>query len=309
MATWHTALDDWFRTHHGIASSAELLRLGVSTRTISRMCAAGRLRTVLPGVHLSAQWTFGPEQVMRAACARNPHAAIGFTTAARLWGLRRVDDRRIHVLVPHGCSPELEGIVVHRCRRIDAVDLVERPDGIRLTSPPRTLFDAADLLGHSATRSILEQVINEHMCSLDAVVDTFSRLAHPHRPGSRTMSVVIGSRPQWRRALQSNLEARVLEEIERQNLPRPVAQCPVRLADGTTIHLDFGWPQWRVGVEVDDPTWHAGFEEHHRDTRRDRKAAAMGWTVPRVSRTDVDRHLGEAVRDLGAVLRARGWIG
>ena len=72
-------------------------------------------------------------------------------------------DPRIHVLVPHGRSPEMEGVVVHRCRRIDPVDIVERADGIRLTSPPRTIFDSADMIGADATASVLEQLLNERL--------------------------------------------------------------------------------------------------------------------------------------------------
>lgn len=309
MPGWSLKLDEFFRTHHGIAAVRDLRALGVADRTVSRMVASGRLRALLPGVYISAQWPVGPIQLMRAACARNSSALIGFTTAARLWGLRKISDQRVHVLVPHGNSPELDGIEVHRCRRIDAVDIVERDDGIRLTSPPRTVFDSADLLGLSTTRSVMEQVINERMCDLQSFIDTFMRLRHPHRPGTRTMREVLRSRPNWSRALQSHLELLVLEEIERQGLPRPVAQCPLHLADGTTMHLDFGWPKWRVGLEVDDPTWHAGFEERQRDNRRDRKAAALDWMVPRLSRLEVDHALADGIHDVAAVLRRRGWQG
>jgi hypothetical protein len=243
---------------------------------------------------------------MRAACARNPSAIIGFTTAATLWGLRRVNDLRIHVLVPHGASPELDGIVVHRCRHIDAVDLVERPDGIRVTSPPRTLFDSADMLGLSAARSVMEQIMHEGMGTLGTIVDTYHRLAHPLRPGSRTMADVIASRPRWRTALHSHLEQRVLEECERQGIPVAISQCPVEIPGERTIHLDFGWPEWKVGLEVDDPAWHMGFEERHRDTRRDRKAGTVGWYVPRVSKIDVDDDLADAIGDVKTILHRRG---
>jgi hypothetical protein len=116
---------------------------------------------------------------------------------------------------------------------------------------------------------------------------------------------VLASRPMWRSALQSDLELRVLQEIERQSLPAPVTQCPVILPNGAVIHLDFGWPDCRVGLEVDDPTWHDGVEDRQRDHRRDRKAAMVGWTVPRVSRLDVEGDLPDAVRDIGILLIAR----
>jgi hypothetical protein len=305
MSRWQSLFDEWMRTHHGVAGTRELLELGVSERTIERMVASGRLVRLLPGVFKSAQWIDTREATMRAACVRNQSALIAFTTAAKLWGLRGVRDMRIHVLVPHGVSPELEGIVVHRCRRIDDVDQVARPDGIRLTSPPRTLFDSADMLGLSVARSATEQMLHERTCTFGTILDTYRRLAAPRRPGTATMREVLSSRPGWRAALQSHLEQLVLEEFERQGVPPPVPQCPIELQHGAVIHVDFGWPTWRIGVEIDDPAWHEGVEERHRDMRRDRKAAVVGWHIVRVSRIDVDGQLREAVADVAALIRSR----
>ncbi len=306
MTPWRPALDHWFQTHLGVISAPQLLQLGCSTRTIHRMVARGELVRTHHGVYRSRQWPSSREQEMVALCAMNPHLVIAFTTACILWGCRKVVDHRIHVLAPHPVSPDLAGVVVHRCRRIDPVDIVERPDGIRLTSPPRTLFDSADMLGLSAARSVMEQMLNEQRFTLGTMVDTYQRLTHPNRPGSRTTLEVLASRPTWRRALQSDLEQRVLEEFERQGLPIAVAQCPVQLPTGRTIHLDFGWPQWQVGVEVDDPAWHEGFEERHRDMHRDRKATTIGWLVPRISKIDVNGALADAVNDVAVILRRRG---
>jgi very-short-patch-repair endonuclease len=271
------------------------------------MVRRGELIPVLPGVYRSAFWPESHLATLAAICARNDTAVIGFTTAAKLWGFRRVPFGAIHVLTPHGNSPELDIATVHRCRRIDPIDIVTREDGIRLTSPPRTLFDAADLLGVSAARSVMEQILNDELCTFGTICDTFARLAHPNRPGSRTMSLVIRSKPEWQRALQSDLELRVLQEIERQRLPAPVTQCPIDLPSGARIHLDFGWPSWKVGLEVDDPTWHAGADERHRDARRDRKAAVLGWQIPRLSKLDVRESLREGVADVASILRTRGW--
>lgn len=305
MAHWQSAVDDWFARHHGIASAATLEGLGMSSSTMHRLAQQQRLIRVMPGVFKSAQWPTTFEQTLAAVCARNESAHIAFTTADRLWGFRGVKDRTLHALLVHGAAPRIPGVIVHRCRRIDPVDIVERPDGIRVTSPPRSLFDSADMLGFDAARSILEQMLHEGLCTLETVVDTVARLQHPHRPGSRTMRAVIASKPRWQSALQSGLEWRVLQEIERQGLPMPVAQCPVHLPDGHVIHLDFGWPEWQLGLEVDDPAWHDGALESHRDARRDRKAAVAGWLVPRITRLDVEHGIRDAVADVAAIVAHR----
>lgn len=308
MPPWRPALDHWFQTHLGVISTSQLTGLGCSTRTVHRMVARGELVVARHGVYRSSQFPVSREQQLVALCASNPNLLIAFTSAGLLWGCRKIVDHRLHVLAPHGVSPELSGVVVHRCRRIDPVDIVERPDGIRLTSPPRTLFDSADMLGLSAARSVLEQMLHERRFTFGTMVDTYQRLAHPNRPGSRTMLDVITSRPKWRTALQSDLELRVLEEFERQGLPPAVTQCPVHLPTGRTIHLDFGWPQWKVGVEVDDPAWHAGSEERHRDAHRDRKATTVGWNVPRITKIDVNGALADAVSDVAIILHRRGFM-
>jgi very-short-patch-repair endonuclease len=241
-------------------------------------------------------------QMLAAACARNSAALVGFTTAGQEWAMRRMKDASAHILVPHGCSPELEGLIVHRCRRIDPVDIVERPDGIRLTSPPRTLFDSADLIGKEATLSVLEQLLDEQRITLGTVTDTFERLYHPRRPGSKTMLAVIRSRVDWRAALQSDLEVRVLTEIERQRVPPPEPQFRVDVGRGYVI-IDFAWPAVRLAVEVDHPAWHAGSLESHRDKTRDRKLATLGWVTSRITDIDVHGGLADAVNDIAIILR------
>lgn len=305
MPAWHAAVDRWFGAHHGVAAVTDLVRLGMSEATVYRLVREGRLERIMPGVVRSLQFPETDVQVYAAACARNPAALVAFTSACRLWGYRKVADVGRYILAPHGLSPELPGVVVRRCRRIDPVDVVVRQDGIRLTSPPRTLFDSADMLGFSVARSVMEQVLHEQLCTLGTITDTVARLAHPNRPGTRTMTAVIASRPVWQAALQSDLEMRVLAEIERQGLPRPVTQCPVLLPTGITIHLDFGWPQWLVGLEVDHPAWHAGVEEQHRDSTRDRKAGTIGWLVPRISQIAVETGLREAIADVSVILERR----
>jgi very-short-patch-repair endonuclease len=299
---WRSAVDEFLSTHLGIISTNRLIEFRCPSRTIANMVADGRLIPMLPGVFRSAQWPCNREQIMAAVCARNPASMIGFTTAGQLWVMRRMIDPDIHVLVPHGRSPEMKGIIVHRCRRIDPVDVVHRPDGIRLTSPPRTLFDSADMIGSEATTSVLEQLLNEQRLTFGTVSDTVQRLYHPNRPGSRTMLAVIRSRPAWRAALQSDLEVRVLEEMSRQGLAVPATQFPMSLPGGRDIAIDFAWPTARLAVEVDHPAWHDGALDSHADKGRDRKLATIGWASTRITDIDVNGGLRDAVTDIGVIL-------
>jgi hypothetical protein len=300
---WKVAMNGFLSTHLGVISTSRLMALGCPRRSLANLVADGELIAMLPGVFRGAQWPCNRDQVMAAVCARNPAAMIGFTTAGQQWGLRRMSDARIHALVPHGRSPVMEGVVVHRCRHIDPVDIVQRPDGIRLTSPPRTLFDCADMLGVEGTTSVLEQLLNEQRVTFGTVADTLQRLYHPQRPGSVTLSTVIRSRPAWRQALQSDLELKVLGEMARQGLPVPVTQYPIRPPGyAHDIAIDFAWPTVKLAVEVDHPAWHDGALDSHADKGRDRKLATVGWASARMTDIDVNDGLRAAVADVGEIL-------
>lgn len=304
--TWHPEVNHWLATHHGVVSRLELLRMGCTAGSIDAAVRRGDLVVIFPGAYRSPQWPDGAEQLMVATCLRNTSAIVAFTSAGQLWGFRRQPTSALlHVLVPHRSSPDLPGVVVHRCRRIDPVDIVERTDGVRLTSPPRTLFDSADMLGIDATTSVLEQILDRQLCTINTVVDTARRLGAPGRPGTVTMRTVVRSRSMWREAVQSDLEASVLREIARQRLPAPIVQHRVLLPTGQHVRLDFAWPAHLVCLEVDHPFWHAGEAESHRDKRRDRKLATAGWHSVRITNLDVRGGLAESIADVAMILDRR----
>src|SRR4051812_30216661 len=120
------------------------------------------------------------------------------------------------------------------------------------------------------------------------------------------MAALLRSRPAWRTAIQSDLEARVLAELGRQGLPTPQVQWPVRLPGGRDIRIDFAWPDVRVALEVDHPFWHAGFDEWRRDRARDRQLlGGLGWIVPRITDVEVGAGLERSVAEVAAVVTSR----
>ena len=158
------------------------------------------------------------------------------------------------------------------------------------------------MIGSEATASVIEQVLNEKRMTFETLTDTLQRLYHPNRPGSRTMLAVLQSRPSWRRALQSDLEVRVIQEIARQGLTPPVPQCPMTLPGGRDIVIDFAWPEMKLAVEVDHPAWHDGKLDSHADKGRDRKLTTIGWTSTRITEIDVNGGLRDAVTDISRII-------
>lgn len=303
---WKPSVYSTVRNQVGIISVGQMVDAGCPRREAYRLVQGDEFELVLPGILHSTHWPMGREQLMIAACLRNPHAVIGFTTACQDWKFRGVvKEEDVHLLVPHSCSPTLPGIIVHRCRRIDPVDIVERSNGTRITSPTRSLLDSADMLGVQRSTSILEQLIDQKKGTFVTHTGTLARLVAPGRPGTMTMKAVIGARPAWRAAVQSELELLVLTEITRQDLPTPVVQFVWDLSCGGRVRFDFAWPRARVALEVDHPFWHAGSMASARDKRRDLDAAVDGWWTTRVTDLDVNGGLPTAIRKVALVLAQR----
>lgn len=300
------AVQQFSRTHGGIITSRDAAAMGIPSDTIQAMVTSEFLERQARGIYRPRSVPVDDRQHLIGMCLAHPGLLISHTTAGRLWGLRKMPEDGLHVLCPHGSSPTVEGATVHRCRQIDPVDIVPFDDGLVMTSPPRTVFDASWLIGVDATVSAIEHLVGEH-CTFETVEDTYRRLHHPRRPGSQTMREALASRPPWRAAMQSGAEERVLAAIASIGLPTPVTQCPIPVASGRPIHADFGWPEWCVALEVDDPYWHDFLEERERDKRRDLRAAAVGWVTCRLPTTDRGHALDATLREVGAVLRVRGW--
>lgn len=303
------ALNTWLSAHHGVITRSGLMSRGFSRSSVVALTRSGRLIPMWRGVYRSGAVPPGPMQVMTAVCQQHADVAIGFTTAGREWGFRHMTDAQIHVLVPHALTPTVPGVVIHRCRRIDPVDVaLPRSDGIRLTSPPRTLFDCAAILDDDRTASVIEQAIAERRCTMDTLYSTMVRLRHDRRPGSRRFEAVLESRPVLRGAARSTLERQVREAIAGAGLPEPLLNHVVRLPSGQVYEIDICWPEFMLAVEVDHPFWHDREAEAARDKFRDRKLSVAGWSPLRLSREDVEARLADALADLRALLVGRGWV-
>jgi predicted transcriptional regulator of viral defense system len=301
---WKADMNHLFSQQFGMISARQLIEKGCSERTIRRMASEGALQTVLPGVFRSPSWPMGREQLMVAGCLRNSDAALAFTTAGQIHGLRKMFDDRVHLLVPHGSSPDLPGLVVHRCRKIDPEDIVPLGNGMRVTSVARTLFDVGGVIGHRRVVSALENALDRKLVNMDAMSEVTLRLFHRRRPGSREIRSALLARSDWTSALQSDLEVRVLAAIRRAGLPMPVVQYELSFEDGHIVRFDFAWPHIRVALEVDHSFWHVGSEESRKDKQRDRKVATLSWQTLRITEDDVRVGLDGVMLDLAAIIRA-----
>jgi hypothetical protein len=297
------SLVDWLSTRHGVVTLAELERFGVSRGRAQMLRQRGILRSHVAGVYRLAGAPSTPAQAAALACAAGPDVVVSHVSAGREWGFRRLGvDPRLHVVIAGQNHRRLPDVVIHRSHRIEAVDVVERADGIRYTSPPRTVFDLASVVGDDQLESIIEQVLHDELVTLQTLHATARRLRQRGRKGSARFGRVIESRPAWLKPVDSDLELIVERAILDAGLPRPVRQHPVRLPSGEDIRLDFYWPEHAEALEVDHITWHGGKLDLTADKRRDRLLRRLGVHTTRVTDEDVRRRLPSIIADLRAIL-------
>jgi very-short-patch-repair endonuclease len=301
------AVSAWLSAHHGVITLDRLQRLGITARQVRRLVRSEVLISSSRAVYRLAGAPQTPEQAMVLACAVGPDVVVSHVSAGRLWGLRRLGrDQRLHVVIQGRSHRRIPGAVIHRCHRIGPVDVVERPDGIRLTSPPRTCFDLAAILSDDRLESVIEQVVHDGMATLPTLFSTGHRLRERGRGGSARYQRVLGSRPAWLKPVDSDLELQLERALLAAGLPRPLRQHPLTLATGEVIHPDFYWPDRHEIVEVDHVTWHGGREASAYDKRRDRLVRRLGIGTTRVTDSDIRDHLSSIVVDIAAVLERSG---
>jgi very-short-patch-repair endonuclease len=297
------AVTRWLSTHHGVITADRLTTFGVTRSQVRRLLRIGVLISYMPCIYRLAAAPCTDEQAMALACAVGTDVVVSHTSAGRIWGFRRLGgDQRLHVLTRGSAHRTLPGTVTHRCLQIDAVDIVERPDGIRVTSPPRTCFDLASLLSDTSLESVFEQVLNGETCTVPTLFATGNRLCQRGRKGSARYTRVLHSRPAWLKPVDSDLELRLEQAILAAGLPRPLRQHAIRLHTGEEIHPDFYWPSAGEVVEVDHVTWHGGRLTGTYDKQRDRKLRRIGINSTRVTDSEIRDDLRGVVDDVRAIL-------
>lgn len=296
------ALGAELRDRLGVTTRDRLRAMGLSDRQIDGLVARGRLDRMGNGVFASAGVpdTFGRR--VAVACGLTGGVA-SFPTAGRLWSFRKTPhDTDVHITVPwHRRIVARPGIVVHRSTLLPDSDIVRRRDGISLTSPPRTLFDAAGRVSPEALESMIEQGIDRRMFTIPTLWSVCRRMNRSARAGGTEFAAVLDARSTWRKPSRSDYELRLERALRARGFPELTREHAITIAAGVVVHPDLGLPDDGFFVEVDHLSWHGGRIESAYDRRRDVKVRLAGFHVERVTDIAIDHHLAETVEDLWAL--------
>ena len=276
----------------GHISRRQLLDLGVTANQIQYGLRIGRLFRVYRGVYAVGLLPTNPlDRAKGALLGAGPNSVLAGWSAAAFWGTTSRWPTTVE-LITSG-DRRTAGVQLMRSRKLLRRD-VRSIDGLRVTSPARTLLDIAPHLSPER----LTRVINE--------------LRHDRRLVVRDLQDIIGRNsshsgtPLLRKVLdlsqtehtRSQLEDAFLELLRRHGLPTPRINAMV-----AGYRVDAHFPDQNVIVELDGWLTHQTRHAFTRDRRQDAQIlAATGIPTIRLTYEQTTRHGERTAAELRTVM-------
>lgn len=283
-------------TQHGVASVNQLIDSGLTARQVRHLEQRGSLIGVLRGAYRSPSTPFDELGRCAAVCLARPDVAIAGPTAGRLWGFRRLPpDKRIHVLAPPASQPAIAAWVVpYRTAAVHAEDIVQRDDGIRITSRARTALDLARWLHPGDLLSVVEQAVHDGRLGDQEMFEVAVDWQSPRRPWIRQYLRALDQRLPGG-AAESHPEVRVAHALERVGVRGLVRQFRIDLPGYGPARFDLAIPAMRWAIEIDVHPAHEETRGSRSDRARDAAARRLAWTVTRVTRRDYEERFQSTI--------------
>lgn len=259
---------------HGVVARAQLLAAGIAGDAVDRRIRRGRLRPVHRGVYLVGPVVLPRAREMAAALACGRSAAVSHCSATVLWQLLTDRNRPPRVEIMDRRLPHRRPGIRTRCVRTLRADEITTLDGIPITTPARTLFDLAGVVGPRELERALAEALAKRLTTLAGLERVVAR--HPRGPGRAILRQLLqDGHPALTR---SEAEERFLALIRQAGLPAPETNV---LVEG--LEVDFLWPAERLVVEVDGYAFHSSPDAFKNDRRRDTVLVAAGFRVTRLT--------------------------
>jgi very-short-patch-repair endonuclease len=268
---WALVAETASRQHHQVRHD-QLLAAGLTVEQVKWAVKRDRLHRVHHEVYAVGAPARGERARMMAAVLATD-GVLAEQSAGALWGFWENDRSDEHVIVARSARWRHRGVRPHRPRSFDRVRDSVVVDGIRVTTPARTLLDLAAVLATRQLKKALENARVRGLVDDDALRDVLARCP-THRGARRLGRALTGPRT------KSALERRFVRLCREHGLPEP--RVNTRFA-GVEVDMLFDG----LAVELDGDQ-HAGAWAE--DAARDAAVAAAGVPTLRLTWWDVDRN-------------------
>jgi hypothetical protein len=267
---------------HGVVATRQLSALGLARGGVAARARAGRLHRVHRGVYAVGHTVLTVNgRRMAAVLAAGPGAVLSHASAAALWDIRPTSATRIDVSVRSaGGRAKRPGLRIHRTPTLQT-DEITAHQGIRVTSPARTLLDLASSLPRRALERALDEAEIRELYdrrALEAVA-----LAHAGERGARALAEALAQDGDPV-LTDSELEEIMLGLCDEQQLERPTPRAWV-----AGLRVDFLFAASRLVVETDGYRYHRTRRAFERDRERDAILARAGYRTLRFTHRQLTR--------------------
>lgn len=253
-----------------------LMRAGGMSEHAARHAVRG-LRQLHAGVWLTGHARVTPHQRWLAAALTTDDTVLSHASGGAFWAVR---PRRMGfdvVTRPGDGGPKRVGNLLV-CRSLTLAGHVVVHDGVRVTTPARTLIDLSPFLNErQAVKAAREALRLTPMTAVD--LRACLALHHGRRGTAILKDAVDRLEPLPIAATRSDAEAYALQLLHAAGRLTPAVNV-VRAG----FEADLSWPSAKLIVEIDGGQFHRHPGE---DARRDAAWRAAGWTVVRISSDDV----------------------
>lgn len=169
-----------------------------------------------------------------------------------------------------------------------------------MTSLLRTIVDCAAIMSEEELTRLVNEAAIKGWLHARNVAALFAMVRG--RRGARRLGRVLEARDLSKGWTRSTLETAFAELAREAALPPYERGQLVDIGGGDLRECDALWRAQRLMVELDFLPIHETGRVPYRDRRRDRRLAAAGWTVIRLTGDDLTHHRDEVIADLRAAL-------
>lgn len=277
-------IDDAAAAQEQVLTHRQLRELGLSLSTVTRWIGPhGRWQRILPGVVLTHRGTPTRRERLLGALLFAGHGAVitGPDALAAKGVPPAAPSPVVQVLVPtERQRKSFDYVRIERTRRLP---IPTRVNGIPYAPPARATLDTCRTLTQlDDVRRVVADVVQRRVCSAAEI--RHETLAAERQ---RTAMCRVAAR-EVHSGIRSVAEARAREIIIRAEVPSPVWNAQLVLADGTTLCTpDAYWPDLAAALEIDSLAWHLSPASYRRTKRRERLLTSAGVLVISFTPTEI----------------------
>ena len=268
----------------------------MSSAAIGRLIGMRKLRPLWRGVYVVAGHRVTIKSRLMAATLLRSRPSVSHRAAAFLWDLT---DKVPPIEVTTRTSLELEGVISHKkpLAKGDVTDL----EGIRVTSPHRTLIDLGDVVGDDVVEDALDRALEMRITSAAWLEKELDRTGTRGKRGAATLRSLLAAGddtpPSW-------LERRFIRLLEAAPVPGYSREHPVG-----PYRMDFAWCEVLLAIEVHGSRWHKKRLRWASDLERHNYLTARGWTILHFTWDQIKKEPQVVISEVVTTYRRlRGWM-